>query len=156
MFVQPASELLVPNPGSLAHKMREAMASEVRTQPIGGVGKRAEIDGGYFGGYIKPANRVENRRDRRLRQHQSGKRKAFQFRFQKSADPDSPFFFSFSDGHARRLRQNHREPSIPPTARIAGMYNSIAPDTDAIWRRPRIRSPVHPGIFSGESIFRIV
>jgi len=59
----------------LAHKMREAMATEVRTQPIGGEGKRAEIDGGYFGGYVKPANRRENRRDRRLRQHQSGKRK---------------------------------------------------------------------------------
>src|ERR1700680_1999566 len=59
----------------LAHKMREAMASEVRMQPIGGEGKRAEIDGGYFGGYVKPANRRENRRDRRLRQHQSGKRK---------------------------------------------------------------------------------
>ena len=59
----------------LAHKMREAMASEVRTQPIGGEGKRAEIDGGYFGGYVKPANRRENRRDRRLRQYQSGKRK---------------------------------------------------------------------------------
>lgn len=59
----------------LAHKMREAMATEVRTQPIGGEGKRAEIDGGYFGGYVKPANRHENRRDRRLRQCQSGKRK---------------------------------------------------------------------------------
>ena len=51
----------------LAHKMREAMATEVRTQPIGGEGKRAEIDGGYFGGYVKPANRREDRRDRRLR-----------------------------------------------------------------------------------------
>jgi transposase-like protein len=59
----------------LAHKMREAMASEVRTQVIGGSGRKAEIDGGYFGGYVKPANRVENRRDRRLRQNQSGKRK---------------------------------------------------------------------------------
>jgi hypothetical protein len=55
--------------------MREAMATEVRTQPIGGEGKRAEIDGGYFGGYLKPANRRENRRNRRLRQYQSGKRK---------------------------------------------------------------------------------
>ena len=59
----------------LAHKMREAMASEVRQTSIGGDGKRAEIDGGYFGGYVKPANRRENRRDRRLRQNQSGKRK---------------------------------------------------------------------------------
>jgi transposase-like protein len=59
----------------LAHKIREAMASEVSQSPIGGVGKRAEVDGGYFGGYVKPANRRENRRDRRLRQYQSGKRR---------------------------------------------------------------------------------
>jgi hypothetical protein len=42
---------------------------------LGGEGKRAEIDGGYFGGYVKPANRRENRRDRRLRQHRTGKRR---------------------------------------------------------------------------------
>jgi transposase-like protein len=59
----------------LAHKMREAMASEVRQSEIGGDGKHAEIDGGYFGGYVKPANRRENRRDRRLRENRSGKRK---------------------------------------------------------------------------------
>src|ERR1700736_6630369 len=59
----------------LAHKMREAMASEMRGINVGGEGRKAEIDGGYFGGYVKPANRVENRRDRRLRQYQSGKRK---------------------------------------------------------------------------------
>jgi transposase-like protein len=59
----------------LAHKLREALASEVRQTAIGGVGKRAEVDGGYFGGYVKPANRRENSRDRRLRQYQSGKRK---------------------------------------------------------------------------------
>jgi hypothetical protein len=59
----------------LAHKIREAMAAEVRTQAIGGAGRKAEIDGGYFGGYVKPANLRENRRDRRLRQNQSGKRR---------------------------------------------------------------------------------
>src|SRR6266550_1721458 len=42
---------------------------------VGCEGRKAEIDGGYFGGYVKPANRIENRRDRRLRQYQSGKRK---------------------------------------------------------------------------------
>src|SRR5258707_14639123 len=59
----------------LAHKMREAMAVEQRGINLGGQGRKAEIDGAYFGGYVKPANRVENRRDRRLRQNQSGKRK---------------------------------------------------------------------------------
>lgn len=57
----------------LAHKLREAMGSEVRQVAIGGEGKRAEIDGGHFGGYVKPSNRKENRRDRR--KHPNGKRK---------------------------------------------------------------------------------
>jgi len=59
----------------LAHKMREAMASEVRRTEIGGIGKQAEIDGAYFGGHVKPTNRRENRRDRRLSENRSGKRK---------------------------------------------------------------------------------
>jgi transposase-like protein len=58
----------------LAHKMREAMAAEVRQTPIGGKGKRAEVDGAYFGGYVKPANRKENRIDRRKAESQTGKR----------------------------------------------------------------------------------
>src|ERR1700682_678103 len=59
----------------LAHKMREAMASELRGVNIGGKGRKAEIDGAYFRGYVKAETRVENRRDRRLRQNRSGKRK---------------------------------------------------------------------------------
>ena len=46
----------------LAHKIREAVASEMKGAHVGGEGKIAEIDGGYFGGYIKPANLAENRR----------------------------------------------------------------------------------------------
>lgn len=60
----------------LAHKLREAMAEEMKGRTIGGNGKVAEIDAGYFGGYVKPANRRENRRDRRRAFNQSGKRKA--------------------------------------------------------------------------------
>src|SRR5271156_3456008 len=41
---------------------------------VGGEGKVAEVDGSYFGGYVKPANHVENRRDRRLFKNQNGKR----------------------------------------------------------------------------------
>lgn len=58
----------------LAHKLREAMASELKGRIIGGPGKIAEVDGGYFGGYMKPANHKENRRDRRLAKNQNGKR----------------------------------------------------------------------------------
>src|SRR5262249_32465862 len=37
----------------LAHKLREAMATELRGRMIGGEGKVAEIDAGYFGGYVR-------------------------------------------------------------------------------------------------------
>jgi transposase-like protein len=60
----------------LLHKLREAMAEEMKGRKLGGEGQVAEIDGGYFGGYVKPANHVENRRDRRLACNQNGKRKA--------------------------------------------------------------------------------
>jgi transposase-like protein len=59
----------------LLHKLREAMAEELKGLVVGGEGKTAEVDGGYFGGYIKPANTKENRRDRRLGRNQNGKRK---------------------------------------------------------------------------------
>jgi hypothetical protein len=59
----------------LAHKLREAMASELKGMQIGGEGETVEIDGGYFGGYVKPANHKENRRDRRRARNQNGKRK---------------------------------------------------------------------------------
>lgn len=56
----------------LAHKLREAMASETAGATLDG---EVEIDGAYFGGHIRPANLVENRVDRRLAKHQTGKRR---------------------------------------------------------------------------------
>jgi transposase-like protein len=58
----------------LAHKLREAMATEMRGAKLGGEGRSVEVDGAYFGGYVKPANHKENRCDRRLTRNQSGKR----------------------------------------------------------------------------------
>jgi transposase-like protein len=60
----------------LAHKLREAMAIEMRGRMIGGEGKTAEVDTAYFGGYVKPANIRERRADRRTTQNQNGKRRA--------------------------------------------------------------------------------
>ena len=60
----------------LLHKLREAMAAELKGRMIGGEGKVAEVDSGYFGGYVKPANLKNHRVDRRFYEHQSGKRKA--------------------------------------------------------------------------------
>jgi transposase-like protein len=55
----------------LAHKIREALAAEQAASEISGV---VEVDGAYFGGYIKPANRRVDRKDRRRKIHQTGKR----------------------------------------------------------------------------------
>jgi transposase-like protein len=60
----------------LAHKLREAMATELKGRTIGGEGKVAEVDAGWFGGYVRPANIRERRADRRLAENKSGKRRA--------------------------------------------------------------------------------
>lgn len=56
----------------LAHKIREALADTDKGNTVSG---EVEIDGCYVGGYIKPANYKENRRDRRLARNQNGKRR---------------------------------------------------------------------------------
>ena len=43
---------------------------------VGGEDKAAEIDGAYFGGYVKPANLKADRKDRRFAVNQNGKRKS--------------------------------------------------------------------------------
>jgi transposase-like protein len=55
----------------LTHKLREAMASEQSERTLSGV---VEVDGAYFGGYVKPANEKANRRDRRFLVNQNGLR----------------------------------------------------------------------------------
>lgn len=55
----------------LSHKIREALAAEQAASVIEG---EASVDGAYFGGYVKPANKAADRVDRRRKVHQSGKR----------------------------------------------------------------------------------
>ncbi|WP_018044073.1 IS1595 family transposase [Methylobacterium sp. 88A] len=56
----------------LAHKLREALSAETRGLGLDG---EVEIDGAYFGGHVRPENRKEDRKDRRLRENQSGERR---------------------------------------------------------------------------------
>jgi transposase-like protein len=56
----------------LAHKIREAMAAETKGLKLTG---EVEIDGAYFGGHVRPANKAEDRVDRRLAEHKTGKRR---------------------------------------------------------------------------------
>jgi ISXO2-like transposase domain len=56
----------------LAHKLREALASEFKGATLSGV---VEADGAYFGGHIRPANLREDGIDRLRAEHQTGKRR---------------------------------------------------------------------------------
>jgi transposase-like protein len=56
----------------LAHKLREAISSEIDDSTLSG---EVEIDGAYFGGSVRPANRKDERVDRRLKQNQSSLRR---------------------------------------------------------------------------------
>lgn len=55
----------------LSHKLREAMANAQATVDLNGI---VEIDGGWFGGHVRPENRKEDRKDRRLKENKSDKR----------------------------------------------------------------------------------
>jgi transposase-like protein len=57
----------------LSHKLREAMDREDVLGPQ--LKGEVEIDGAYFAGQVKPENRKEDRKDRRLSENQSGKRR---------------------------------------------------------------------------------
>lgn len=57
----------------LSHKLREAMSLEAKGKLLDGV---VEVDGAYFGGYVKPANLKSERVDRRSRLSRNGKRQS--------------------------------------------------------------------------------
>ena len=57
----------------LAHKLREAIGADMKGRKLSGT---VEIDGAFFGGYVKPENKKEDRKDRRLAENRSGKRRA--------------------------------------------------------------------------------
>ena len=66
------------------HKLREAITANQHTGMMRG---QIEIDGGYFGGYIKPKNHFPSRVDRRRISHRESKRKCvviFRERFGRS------------------------------------------------------------------------
>jgi transposase-like protein len=55
----------------LLHKVREAIKA---ARSEGALSGNVEVDGAYFGGYVKPANNIKDRKDRRRKANQSGKR----------------------------------------------------------------------------------
>lgn len=57
----------------LLHKVREAIET---ARDNGALSGNVEVDGAYFGGYVKPANEKKDRKDRRKKINQSGKRQS--------------------------------------------------------------------------------
>ena len=57
----------------LLHKLREALGTLQHAHTLSG---EVEMDAAYYGGYVKPATRKENRRDRRRLTTLTGKRQA--------------------------------------------------------------------------------
>ncbi len=57
----------------LLHKVRESIET---ARNAGALSGNVEVDGAYFGGYVKPANEKKDRKDRRKKVHQSGKRQS--------------------------------------------------------------------------------
>lgn len=56
----------------LLHKLREALGALQHADALSG---EVEIDGAYYGGYVKPSTRAKDRRDRRKLVNQNGKRR---------------------------------------------------------------------------------
>jgi transposase-like protein len=54
----------------MSHKIREALGADL----AGTLSGEVEVDGAYFGGYVKPANHKADRIDRRTAMNQTGKR----------------------------------------------------------------------------------
>jgi transposase-like protein len=89
----------------LAHKIREALAAEQGAVTVGGDGKAVEIDGAYFGGYVKPANYKKDRKDRRLSGNRNGKRRCVVIMRERNGRT-LPFVFRSEDEGVQAVRAN--------------------------------------------------
>lgn len=85
----------------MAHKLREAMAAEQQGAMLSG---DVEVDGAYFGGYVRPENRKEDRKDRRLRENQTGKRRVVVVMRQRGGRT-LPFVFKSEDQSVPTIRE---------------------------------------------------
>lgn len=103
----------------LAMKLREAMAAEHDEMTLSG---DVEIDGAYFGGHMKPENRKEDRKDRRLKENQTGKRRVVVV-MRERGGRTLPFVFRSEDASVPTIRARVETGSTvyAETKRQAGM-----------------------------------
>ncbi len=108
----------------LLHKVREAMAEEFKGRKLGGDGKEAEVDGMYAGGYVRPANHIEGRRDRRKAMNQSGKRQSVIIVRERNGN-SVPAVFK-SEGAATAWIKSRLQPGTVVNADEASGWNELA------------------------------
>jgi len=104
----------------LAHKLREAVSGNEKKEKVSG---NVEIDGAYFGGYIKPANYKENRRDRRLACNQNGKRRVVVIMRERNGKT-LPFVFKSEDAAIQTI-ENHVTPGSTIFADEASSWDAL-------------------------------
>lgn len=124
----------------LAHKLREAMAAEQAGATLSGT---VEVDGAYFGGYVRPENWKEDRRDRRLVEHRSGKRRVVVV-MREHGGRALPFVFR---------SENESVPTI--RARVASgttVHADEAPSWDALHARYDVRRVNHSITFYDDGV----
>ena len=117
----------------LTHKLREAMAQEQAGRTLEGI---VEMDGGYFGGYVKPENRKEDRKDRRLKANSSGKRECVVIMRERNGK--SLAFVVRSEGDAVPLVRDH-------VASLTTIYADEGSGWDALhagWQTHRVNHSV--------------
>ena len=107
----------------LCHKMREAMAAELKGRTLGGDGEEVSVDGCYVGGYVKPANLRENRRDLRKAENQSGKRKVVVV-IREHGGASLPAVFR-NEGAAVSFIQRHVKPGTVVNADEAASWDGL-------------------------------
>ena len=106
----------------LAHKIREALAAEQRACTIEG---EVEVDGAYFGGYVKPANRREDRKDRRKKIHQTGKRQVVVVARERGADGETLTHVAQSEGEGVPFVLGNVQPGTTIHADEAGHWDAL-------------------------------
>ena len=79
----------------MCHKLREAMALEGHDTPLYG---DVEIDGCYVGGHVRPENRKEDRKDRRLKENQDDDRRVVVALRERGGDNRTMTFVETSEG----------------------------------------------------------
>ena len=104
----------------MAHKLREAIGSKTDYSQLEG---EVEVDGAYFGGYVKPANELENRRDRRLAENQSGKRQVVVI--MREREGRALPFVTKRESHGVRLVREFVHPDATIHADEAGHWDSL-------------------------------